>query len=61
MIDILIPVLSRPQNAVKVAESVKVTKTPYRLLFICSPRDTAQIEACRIAETLIVKWEPGTH
>ena len=59
-IDILIPVLSRPQNAAKVAESLKVTKESYRLLFICSPRDTAEIEACqKVGETLIVDWQPG--
>jgi hypothetical protein len=42
-----------------VAESAKVTASAYRLVFICSPRDIAQIEACRsLADTLIVDWEP---
>jgi glycosyltransferase involved in cell wall biosynthesis len=59
-IDVLIPVLNRPQNAAKVAESLKVTREPYRLVFICSPRDTAEIEACRkVGEVLIVPWNPG--
>jgi hypothetical protein len=59
-IDILVPVLNRPQNAVKVARSLEVTKEPYRLLFICSPGDFKQIAACNaIAETLIVDWKPG--
>jgi glycosyltransferase involved in cell wall biosynthesis len=59
-IDILIPVLGRPQNAAKVAESLKVTSTPYQLVFICSPRDTAEIAACRkVADVLVVDWNPG--
>jgi glycosyltransferase involved in cell wall biosynthesis len=58
-IDILIPVLNRPQNAAKVVESLKVTTTPYRLVFICSPRDTAEIAACRkVADVLVVDWNP---
>ena len=60
MIDVLIPVLNRPQNAAKVAESLKVTREPYRALFICSPRDSEQIRACeKVGETLIVNWNPG--
>lgn len=60
MIDILIPVLDRPANAEKVAKSLEVTREPYRLVFICSPRDSAEIDACKkIAETLIVDWSPG--
>jgi hypothetical protein len=59
-IDILVPVLNRPQNAAKVAESLKVTKEPYRLVFICSPNDEAQIEASRkVADVLVVDWNPG--
>ena len=59
-IDILVPVLGRPQNAAKVAESLKVTKSDYRLVFIASPNDTEQIAACReIADVLVVDWAPG--
>ena len=59
-IDILVPVLNRPSNASKVAESAKVTREPYRLWFICSPLDHAQIEACKQtdAEILVVDWQP---
>lgn len=60
MIDILIPVLNRPQNAEKVAESLKVTREDYRLVFICSPHDSAEIEACKkVADVLMVDWTPG--
>ena len=60
MIDVLIPVLARPQNAAKVAESLKVTREPYRLVFICSPNDHEQIKASRAqAETWVVPWKPG--
>jgi hypothetical protein len=54
LIDVLIPVLGRPQNAEKVAESLEVTRHPYRLVFICSQGDDEQIDACyRVAETFI--------
>ena len=61
MIDILIPVLNRPHNAATVSESIKVTKTPHRVIFICSPGDDAQIEACLQTghETWTVPWMPG--
>ena len=60
-IDILVPVLSRPQNVQPLLESLAVTGTPYRVFFICSPLDKEQIEACRAtnAETLVVDWQPN--
>ena len=59
-IDVLVPVLNRPHNAHKVAESLKVTKTDYRLLFICSEGDHRQIaESRRYGDVLVVDWRPG--
>jgi hypothetical protein len=48
MIDILIPVLGRPQNAAKVAESIdEHTKVPHKTIFLCSRGDEEEIEACK--------------
>lgn len=62
MIDMLLPVLGRPWNVEPVIESiVENTKGTYRIIFICSPGDEAQIEACRKTghDNWIVDWEPG--
>jgi len=60
-IDILVPVLARPQNVHPFMESVKVTSHSYRVFFICSPSDKEQIKTCRAADatTLITNWQPG--
>ena len=59
-IDILIPALGRPQNIPPLMESLQNTKTEHRVLFLCSPLDIEQIEACRrFGEVHIVDWEPG--
>ena len=59
-IDVLVPVLARPESAQPLAESLSVTVTPCRLLFICSPADWEQIAACEaVGEVLIVPWAPG--
>jgi hypothetical protein len=59
-IDVLIPVLGRPVNARKVATSLKNTHSAYNLVFICSPGDSAQIEASRrFGDVLVVDWAPG--
>ena len=62
MIDILIPVLGRPWNAQPLVDSARVTTSPYRLVFICSPSDSRQIAASRAtgADVLIVEWQPGS-
>lgn len=60
MIDVLVPVLGRPCNVRPLVESFRETASPMdELLFLCSPGDDAQIEAClQSAEhTLIVEWE----
>lgn len=60
MIDILVPVLGRPQNVQPLLESIKITSTPHRVFFICSQGDSKQIRACQRsdAETLIAPWDP---
>ncbi len=46
MIDILIPVLGRPQNAAPVVASIRATTTvEHTITFICTHGDTAQIDA----------------
>ena len=48
MIDILIPVLGRPQNAGPLVENIRATTTNvFSILFLCSPGDNEQIAACR--------------
>ena len=48
MIDILIPVLNRPDNAPKVVESIRnVTTVDHSIVFICSQGDEAEILACK--------------
>jgi hypothetical protein len=62
VIDILIPVLRRPENAQRVVDSIRrSTMSEYRILFICSPRDMPQIDACSQtgAHVLLTDWNPG--
>lgn len=59
---VLVPVLGRPQRAQPVADSLAGASTlGCRLVFVCSPDDGKQIEACRQtgADVLVVPWEPG--
>lgn len=65
---VLTPVLNRPHRAALVAESLRATCHPdvARIVFLCSPGDDAEIEACRKvrrAETIIVPFErePGDY
>jgi hypothetical protein len=63
MIDILIPVLRRPHNAQRVVDSIRASTTnEHRIIFICSPRDIPQIDACRWteAEILVTGWNPSS-
>jgi hypothetical protein len=47
LIDILIPVLGRPQNAAPLVENIRsATQEAHTIWFLCSPDDNAQIEAC---------------
>jgi hypothetical protein len=46
VIDILIPVLGRPHNAAPLVDNIRsVTSEPHTIWFLCTPGDTAQIEA----------------
>lgn len=46
-IAILIPVLNRPQNAMRVVESiVAATSVQHEIMFLCTRGDYAEIEAC---------------
>lgn len=60
MIDVLVPVLKRPDSAKRVSDSLaNATVNEYRLYFICSPGDRKQIRACEgLGEILIVDWHP---
>lgn len=47
VIDVLVPVLGRPQNAQPLADSLRDnTHVEVRLLFLTSPGDDAEMEAC---------------
>ena len=62
MIDILIPVLGRPQNAQPLVDSIRAnTRTEHHILFLCSRGDDGQIDACRATgeQTTVVGWTPG--
>ncbi len=60
MIDVLVPVLNRPQNAQPLVDSFRAVSQG-EIHFICSPGDEEEIEACRATgeNVLIVDWEPG--
>jgi hypothetical protein len=51
VIDILVPVLGRPQNVKPFLESVAITSYPYRVFFICTISDKEQIAACEASGT----------
>jgi len=58
MIDILIPCLGRPQNAQKVVDSIHAgTELPHTIVFLCTPGDTAQIDASSATGAVVVMVE----
>jgi len=62
LIDIICPVLSRPQNAQPLVASIhKATTVPFTITFMVSPDDTQQLKACEAtdADIYIVEWQPG--
>lgn len=62
MIDVLVPVLDRPQNVAPLVESFLATSSPLdEITFICSKRDRAQIQACRASgqRVLVLPEESG--
>jgi hypothetical protein len=55
MIDVLVPVLGRPQNAALVVQRFRQAATvPYRLVFLCTEEDEDQIAACRETEGEVI-------
>jgi hypothetical protein len=51
VIDILIPVLSRPQNAAPLVQNIRaVTTVPHEIIFLCTEGDDAQIIACEATD-----------
>ena len=62
MLDVVVPVLSRPQNAQPLVDSIqKATKVPHTITFMCSPGDLEEQAACirTSANVHTVDWEPG--
>jgi hypothetical protein len=60
VIDILVPVLNRPQNAAPLAASVEeATAVAFSLVFICTIGDEAQIHACKMTGARILSIEGG--
>lgn len=62
MIDILIPVLGRPHNAVPLVQNIHDTTTvDHRIVFFCSRGDHEQKRACvqSGAETHVMEFPPG--
>jgi hypothetical protein len=57
---VLIPVLARPHRAEPVARSVTESDRRAVPMFLCSPGDAAELEACRaVAWTVEVGWPVG--
>lgn len=64
MIDILIPVLSRPQNARPLVDSIRANTTvAHRIFFVVSPGDRKEHEACLATEpdgVIEARWPAGS-
>lgn len=61
---VAIPVLNRPHRAQPVADSLRrslTEHTPARILFVCSPDDTDELQAVQNtnADHITVPWQPG--
>ena len=62
MIDIIVPVLGRPQNAAPLVENIRATTIEeHRIVFVCSLGDTEQISVCNTsgADLIIVAQYPA--
>lgn len=64
---VVAPVLDRPRNARPLVESLlAATRTDWRLVFMCSPGDTAELDACQDVavfdgvDVLVVDWSAGS-
>lgn len=61
MIDVLVPVLGRPDNAIPLITSLTAAShSVSRVLFLCSESDTEEIKACRMttADVIECAWKP---
>ena len=61
-IDIVVPVLNRPQQAERVVRSIsEATVCDHSIVFVCSPDDDAEIEAVQATgfDYMICSWRPG--
>lgn len=64
-IAVIVPVLGRPANAQPLVQNLLATAPDAWLLFMCSPDDIAQIDACELAcsaprtKFAVVPWEAG--
>jgi hypothetical protein len=66
VIDILVPVLGRPQNAAPLVQNIRDTTTvPHTITFLCSGGDDEQYEACRATDAFTVQFKreagPGDY
>ena len=62
MIDVVVPVLNRSQNAQPLVDSIRANTTvPHTITFVCSPADDDEIKACAAtgANVSVVNWTPG--
>lgn len=60
VIDILIPVLGRPQNAQLVVDSINaVTVAPHTVIFLATRGDEEEIEACKRTGCIVQLVDPG--
>jgi glycosyltransferase involved in cell wall biosynthesis len=61
-ITVIIPVLNRPASAAPVVASIlKAQRVPTDIVFVCSPDDNAQLDACLATgqQTIITPWAGG--
>lgn len=62
MIDILVPVLGRPDNAQKTADSIhKVATVPTTVVFLCTRGDDPEIDACKRTGCITHLVDDGDH
>ena len=61
MIDVIVPVLGRPENAQPLVDSLTASEADAQVTFICTGGDKPQIRACEDTgcRTIIVGWKAG--
>lgn len=62
MIALIVPVLGRPDRAEVVSQSIRdATTVDHRVVFVCSPDDRAEIDACEATghTVLVTPWRRG--